>query len=357
MSTQRNVIELNGNKYDAATGRVITTEKKHSAPPHRGRAVDGFIRRPGAASHANKQIHLKAKTAHSVHSKTSKSKTLMRHVVKPPKNETPNSSTVTRQHKNARHHMKIVTSDITVDQNRLRRAKTVKKSSFISRFGNDISLKVSTKVAHLPVKQHPKPIIDSFAGAPPIHINEVNPFEAALQRAVGHEQPPIKRPNLHKRVARKLKLTPKTLNISAGIIVTLVIGSMVAYRSIPSLAVRLASTRSGVNASLPSYAPAGFSLSGPVQYDKGQVSLSYKSNSDERSFRVTQKSSDWNSQSLLQNFVSTNQKAYQTVQDKGKTIYIYEGSNATWVSGGIWYQIEGESALNSDQLLRIANGL
>jgi len=108
---------------------------------------------------------------------------------------------------------------------------------------------------------------------------------------------------------------------------------------------------------MPSYKPGGFALSGPITYSTGKISVSYQSNSDNRSYRVTQSNSAWNSETLLDNFVAVNRRAYQTFQDRGKTIYIYDGSNATWVDRGVWYQIEGASSLSSDQLLRIANSL
>ena len=56
---------------------------------------------------------------------------------------------------------------------------------------------------------------------------------------------------------------------------------------------------------------------------------------------------------LLDNYVSVSNRDYQTKEEKGRTVYIYDDSNATWVDGGIWYQIEGDSSLSSDQLLNI----
>lgn len=120
---------------------------------------------------------------------------------------------------------------------------------------------------------------------------------------------------------------------------------------------RIAASRAGFNAAIPSYQPSGFGMKGPIEYGPGQVTLNFKSNSDERNFHVTQRVSSWNSEALLTNFVTTNNKSYQTYQDKGRTIYIYDGSNATWVSNGVWYQIEGKSNLNSDQLIKLANSI
>jgi hypothetical protein len=44
-------------------------------------------------------------------------------------------------------------------------------------------------------------------------------------------------------------------------------------------------------------------------------------------------------------------------QQKGLTIYMYDGSHATWVNQGVWYTIEGDSLLDTEQLLRIATSL
>jgi hypothetical protein len=108
---------------------------------------------------------------------------------------------------------------------------------------------------------------------------------------------------------------------------------------------------------MPRYTPSGFKVENPIQYQKGLVSVKYTSASDDRSYHITQQQSDWNSESLLKEFVEQQGKVSQTLQLKGKTIYIYDGNNATWVDGGIWYQVESEDALNNDQLLKIVNSL
>ena len=120
---------------------------------------------------------------------------------------------------------------------------------------------------------------------------------------------------------------------------------------------RVASTRAGLDANLPAYQPAGFKISGPIKYQPGAVTVTYKSNTDERNFNVTQKNSSWNSETLLGSFVSPTKEPYQTFQAKGRTIYMYSGDKATWVDGGIWYTVDGKANLNSDQLLKIAESL
>ena len=117
---------------------------------------------------------------------------------------------------------------------------------------------------------------------------------------------------------------------------------------------RVAAARAGVNASMPGYQPSGFSFKGPIDYSAGQVTVSFKSNTDDRAYSVAQRSSNWNSDALLSNFVVAEGKQYQTYIDRGRTLYIYDGSNATWVDNGVWYQVEGNSDMTTDQLVRIA---
>lgn len=129
-----------------------------------------------------------------------------------------------------------------------------------------------------------------------------------------------------------------------------------AYQNTPAIEMRVAAARSGVSAGLPAYKPSGYSAR-DVKSEDGAVSVSFKSRTDNKSFTLTQKASSWNSASLLANTVAQTNQPYQTYQDEGKTVYIYNNSNATWVDGGVWYQVEGDASLTSDQLLRIANSL
>jgi hypothetical protein len=117
---------------------------------------------------------------------------------------------------------------------------------------------------------------------------------------------------------------------------------------------RIAAARAGFDASMPAYKPAGFSFKGPINYSAGQVVVSFNSNTDDRQYSVKQQESSWNSDALLSNFVVANNSQYQTYIDRGRTLYIYDGSNATWVDNGVWYQVEGPSDMTTDQLVRIA---
>jgi hypothetical protein len=104
---------------------------------------------------------------------------------------------------------------------------------------------------------------------------------------------------------------------------------------------------------LPSYNPGGFRLAGPISYSQGQITIGYKSNTDNREYQITQKKSNWDSESLLSNVVTKN-AGYQIARDHGLTIYLYGDGSATWVNSGVWYTIEGQSQLSSTQIQKIA---
>jgi hypothetical protein len=237
------------------------------------------------------------------------------------------------------------------------RANHVRQSTHISKFGKTMQ-STTTVGAILPVKPAPGDAAATAVSAIATTSQSLNSFNAALEHASSHELPKHKKSTVRRRLARKLHITTRTLNTGMGLAAVLMLGGFIAYQNVPNLAVRLAATRAGVHASLPGYQPAGFALAGPIQYQPGEITLSYKSNNnDNREFQVKQKASSWNSETLLDSFINANKLAYQTYQDKGKTIYIYDGNNATWIDGGVWYQVNGSAALNSDQLLRIAGSL
>lgn len=366
----KNVIELNGQKYDALTGRPVTVTTAKPAPAAKKHAttgpkhLDGFSRRPGAPRQT---------TTQSVHSKTTKSQTLMRSAVKQPV-ATPKVHAKVAHNKPA-NHQKAAPPPIVGSEKpgRVIRATTIAQNSLITKFGKtsptintaEIEVKPAPVVHQAPTP--PSPHLESVLKAAPVTKSSApahasvpkakDPFHSAIENAISHNQPKLKKAPAHHRVAKRLHVSPKFVTfVGATVAVFSVLGVM-AYQNMPEIALKVASTRSGLNASLPAYQPAGFAITGPIKYNPGEVTINYKSNSDDRGFNVVQKNSSWNSETLLENFVTTSNQPYQTFQANGRTIYIYEGNKATWVDGGVWFNIDGKTNLNSDQLLRIANSL
>lgn len=260
------------------------------------------------------------------------------------------------------------------DHKRAVRAKKVSKSSLISKFGGgNIDGTHTSRTAVVPVK--PAPISAASApvattamaapvAAPPVahtaaKVAPKKSFAKELEQAQSHTQPKPKKAKLHHRAAKKLHMKPRAFSLAASAAVVLILGGFFAYQYRSYAAVKVAAARSGVNAQLPAQ-PAGFSLSDKVQYKAGEIRLAYKSNSDDRNFAVTQSASAWNSEALEENFVAQLPPPHSsTLYPNGKTVYTYgsDGTNATWVSGGVWYKVEANSALSSSQLQSIINSL
>ena len=388
MSDHKNVIELDGKLYDTATGKVVGAShnsKARKAP--KGVALDGFIKKPkthhaAPVHHAPQVIHpaapipapkpvekpvvhhapvhhpkpnVQRTDANHLGRKPSRAKTLMRGGLKKP------------VHTKTEPAIQVASKSAAHTPERLERARLVPKSGKISRFGSmapqphtfikkTAPLSVKPAPAHH-TKEHKQAV--SHHSEPPIPTQNQLIKEHLVSQAIKDARVPEahhKRIKKH-RVSKKLGVSPKVLHFGAGALAAVLLFGFVAYQNAPNISMQIASARAGFNAAIPGYKPSGFGLSGPIEYGPGQVTLNFKSNSDERNFHVTQKVSNWNSEALLTNFVATDDKSYQTYQDKGKTIYIYDGSNATWVSGGVWYQIEGNSSLSSDQLIRLASSI
>ncbi|MCA1807798.1 MAG: DUF4367 domain-containing protein, partial [Actinobacteria bacterium] len=181
--------------------------------------------------------------------------------------------------------------------------------------------------------------------------------DQAVDNATSHEQ--TYDGSSQSRISRLWdRLVDAPTSVRYGLASLLMVGGLATfgYMSLPYLSVQIASSQSDVAASLPEYKPSGFELNKNVEYSPNHIALQYDSISDNRTFRINKEKTDWTSESLRRSFVET-KGLYQAVPSNGKTIYIYNESNATWVDGGVWYNIEGSSSLNSDQLLRLANSL
>ncbi|MCA9328882.1 hypothetical protein KC959_03850 [Candidatus Saccharibacteria bacterium] len=367
-SQHQDTIEINGKKYDAVTGRIIgeKTQKSGSAPhtpktqpsqKSTGVALDGFMR--------VKKHPTTPRTAVHKHKTVQKSQTLMRSAVKRPSSSpktTPAAPGVSKLSLGPSKHL-------------ARAATNIHKNPMVSRYG-DVTHRSSVikKTEHLPVKtpiEHPTQHHTAVQKAPtthPVvsahHTTQTSRskassvlIEKALASATSHEQPAhvtAHKTKRRKKLAHRIGVSSRAMALSSSVLAGVLLGGFFAVQNVPNLSMRVAAARAGFDASMPAYKPSGFSFKGPINYSPGVVTVSFKSNTDDRGYSVTERSSNWNSDALLANYVVAEGKQYQTYIDRGRTLYIYDGSNATWVDNGIWYQVEGQSDMTTDQLVRIA---
>ena len=368
-----NVIELNGKKYDTRTGQLLTgskpasTRRAHApvaAPsktthkqPVRATVAGGNAARP------SRNIDGIKRTAKPVHSRatnhakrpTQHSQTLMRRGTPQPQS----TKAITVQEPSVPAVIAPAAQLYGIDEARLKRAQHVQQDKRVSRFAV-----VEPQTVSQPAMVAPAPLAPP-AGAPAVMIpvqpvTQPSPLERAVANATSHTEKKVALKSLkaHHKIARKLHVKPRTLTTAAVLTMAVGLSGLVAYRQMPRIQTKIASSRAGVSASMPSYAPAGFNLARSIDYQPGEVTLTYASKADDgRSYTVTQTESFWTSESLRENYLDTLGVSYQTIQQNGKTIYLY-GNNATWVDGGVWYRVQADQAqLSSQQLTDIISGL
>lgn len=146
--------------------------------------------------------------------------------------------------------------------------------------------------------------------------------------------------------------------MSAGLAAIVLLG-YVTYLNVPSVSMKVASSRAGFSATLPSQTPAGYKMQGPIAYSPGQVVMKFGSNTDDRHFTVRQQPTSWDSEALKENFVAKESNAEPlTYNDRGLTIFLYNGGDAAWVDGGKFYSIKSEnSQLDTNQVLDLATSM
>ncbi|MFO0971778.1 MAG: hypothetical protein U0520_05545 [Candidatus Saccharimonadales bacterium] len=380
-----NTIEINGRLYNASTGEPIHDSATKSALKKlpSSRSVDGFqkVKRSADATTKTSRQSTAITVTNDTDLKHKPSATSFPHQSLPPARATANhikrkAKHSTTLHRQAVNKPSIPAADTVAPQSpkpqqparisqRLARAHDIEKSSAISHFTR--SAATPTPAASTEPTQEQKvsvaPRQSDKTQLPPKHTTvphatSKNTKERLINQAITaavaqHHTEATKHPapKKHRRHAHLTRYAS-----TAALI--LLVGGYVAYLNVPSISMKVAAHRAGFAAALPGYRPAGYSLSGPIAYSPGQVTINFGSNTDSRRFSLKQQPTTWDSTALLENYVTKQTPNYLTYQDRGLTIYIFNGSSAAWVNGGKMYQLEGKnSQLDTDQLLKLATSV
>jgi len=161
------------------------------------------------------------------------------------------------------------------------------------------------------------------------------------------------------KLGRLFAKRPKFASITTASLALLLLGAYVTYLNLPGLSVRVAAARAGINASYPGYSPDGYGLHGAVGFAAGEVTLNFKSNTnDQQNYTVKQRASAWDSQAVIDNYINKEPGThpYMTYSAHGLTVYMWD-NNAAWVNNGILYTVNGNAPLTSDQMLHLASSM
>ena len=250
--------------------------------------------------------------------------------------------------------------------------KTKQPTQLVRKKAPTTPTQVTTHPAVSKFAPHPtaKPVKKSLDIAPVSHPTVTKAHSAAIaknQKRVVKPSSVIKQEAIRDAMERtpskprkQLKLKKERTKINrfartaTAALALMLLGGYLTYLNMPALSTRIASSQAGINAKYPSYSPSGYSLSGPVTYTNGMVSMKFAANAGPRDYTITESRSSWDSTAVRENQVQpTAGDNFDTLQANGLTIYTYD-SKAAWVNGGILYTIESNANLSPDQIKRIA---
>lgn len=372
MTTKANVLELNGRPYDALTGSLLDSShnKVHQA-------IDGFFSSPHHAAKAMtpakpKPTSYKTETHQAVLPTKARVFDIRREITKPAAHHQPQHTTtlmrraVQRPVVPFKRHLKVAArtdllskiprfdivpkySATAIDQARLKRAARIAKNKLISRFGNlELTttpvVKAVTPVAAVQTKV--APVVDNTPSITRQPSDDI--FERALAHATSHTQPAYK----HKRVSHK-NVMRRISSVAAASLAILLIVGFVAYQNAADIQIRVASSRAGINATLPKWQPSGFAI-GKFTYSPGTVAINFHSTNGQHSFSLVQTASKWDSATLFDKYVFPTSNSYEAIKTGNTTLYAYNNTDATWVNNGIWFKLIGNGGLSTSQMATIA---
>lgn len=380
MGVHKNTIVINGKIYDTSTGRPVginnavktdnlirptTSVKTNGLNKSGDSSGDEFVIKVRTQKSEQEARRKSVKRnngvrAHKVHHKTSNASTLMRSLVRHPKNKPLPTQVVTPASQPER----IVYRNGNIDRDL--RASINLKSKRISKFEPKVA-KVSHKTEHIPVKSAPKEApgqkIYVTKQAPPIVMKPSQPainkqtaknlFETALINSNSHKSEQVVSKRKSKKAGRHI------IKIASGFAVIALIGGYITYHNQTGMAVKNASAKAGFAASLPHYKPTGYKLSKDIGVEYGSVTLNYLSNTSQDRFEIKQTRTEMD-EIFLENSIGEIADRYVTNVGNQK-VFIYNGSNATWLKNGVLYKLNGNmngnSPLSIKQITKIIESL
>jgi hypothetical protein len=362
-----NIIELNGKRYDALSGTPFNEARHHGPTIIRAtpKSIDGFSM---STNHVN-QVHPSPVAAPAVLNRAAIKPRALGVPTQPHKPERPNTlmrsavqkpgPSVKRQLKpvartdslvvNPIHTLTPKQSAYQLDARRALKAQQVARSQQVQRFG----AQTTSRAISAPLLSVEPPTKLAVSAPQPVRTqSSMDIFERALARANSHTQEfvdTIAPPKARRGIRR-------TLVAGGATFVILVVGVLIAYQNIPNIQLKLASSRAGFAASLPTYRPQGYNL-GTFAAAPGAISVRYDNRATNSSYTIREQTSNMDSDSLRNDFVSVDDPNYNTVSSAGLTIFTYDNNNASWVNNGVWYQLSSNGSLSTTQLIDVASSL
>lgn len=310
------IIEINGNRYDAASGQLVGAAKRavnNIKRPINGFSIDGF-------SKPAKMVRKSAtkRSIYKLQRRPERSKTLMRRSVKKPIRQQPQS--------------RLKTRGLAPNPVQASRAANVRKDSKVQRFGilsfssrNKSSQAKSGEViargAHFSTTA-PASLSTSLSVAGAVsHYKLERLLDYALANADAHKKAEQTRRNNQKYFGR----LPRWMLFSVLALVLAGAFGLFIWHKMPVASMKLAATKAHINASLPTPI-SGYKI-GPISYSEHAVTTSLQSITDaSKKYTVTEQANNQPASSLAAAALAGGHQV-QTVQDQDKTYVLSQDAD------------------------------
>ena len=325
----RDEIIINGKKYDAITGELLSAPKNNCS--------------------------IKNKDISKIHNNLQRSSTLNRKYVTVPKRQGVSLhqdemiSQFKRRHDYQEAMLRAREAKET-QQDRILISRFSKKSKIISPISKE-QIKEVEKIA--PFEEHPlakkanEELRAKKAQKQEISNQEVKEF--AISQAIKKSREESKKSRgIHRKsfFARK-----KFISFSMGFAVAIFGVGYLTYINLPDIASRITAFQSGMAVETPAYIASGYSPKGLAYFDGKNVNFEYKKG--DSNYKIQQSQSGWDSSALLQNYVTKKwSEDYSTTYSNGLTIYSNRRGESVWVNNGKLYKVEASGNKISDEEIR-----
>ncbi len=331
----RDEIIINGKKYDATTGELLSAPKNNCS--------------------------IKNKDISKIHNNLQRSSTLNRKYVTVPKRQgvSLHQDEMISQFKRRHDYQEAIL--------RAREAKETQQDRIlISRFSNNSKIispilkeqieevdKIAPFEEHLLAKKANEELRLKKAQKQEISNQEVKEF--AISQAIEKSRKESKKSRgIHRK---SFFVRKKFISFSMGFAVAMFGIGYLTYVNLPDIASRITAFQSGMAVETPAYIASGYSPRGLAYFDGKNVNFEYKKG--DSNYKVQQSQSGWDSSALLQNYVTKKwSEDYSTTYSNGLTIYSNRRGESVWVNNGKLYKIEvSGNKISDEEIRKIATSL
>ena len=331
----RDEIIINGKKYDAITGELLSAPKNNCS--------------------------IKNKDISKIHNNLQRSSTLNRKYVTVPKRQgvSLHQDKMISQFKRRHDYQEAILrarESKETQQDRILISRFSKNSKIISPISKE-QIKEVEKIA--PFEEHPlakkanEELRAKKAQKQEISNQEVKEF--AISQAIEKSREESKKSRgIHRK---SFFVRKKFISFSMGFAVAIFGVGYLTYVNLPDIASRITAFQSGMAVETPAYIASGYSPKGLAYFDGKNVNFEYKKG--DSNYKVQQSQSGWDSSALLQNYVTKKwSEDYSTTYSNGLTIYSNRRGESVWVNNGKLYKVEvSGNKISDEEIRKIATSL